>query len=86
MHMAQILASVMGEVLTRLPPELRQPLFDLLCTTAIENVEHVVSSHPEDVKRQVINLTSIYVMGALKNVAAELNLQVQMSTEIASAA
>ncbi len=86
MHMAQVLATVMGEILTRLPPELRQAMFDMLCTAALENVQHVTSSHAEGVKRQVVNLTRIYVMRAIKGVAAELNLQVQTSKRTASAA
>ena len=86
MHMAQILASVTGEILTRLSPDLRQPMFDMLCATALENVEHVTSSHPETVKRQVVNLTGIYVMRALKSVAVEMNLQIPTSTLAASAA
>ena len=86
MHMAQILASVTGEILTRLSPDLRQPMFEMLCATALENVEHVTSSHPEAVKRQVITLTRIYVMRALKSVAAEMNLQIPTSTPVASAA
>jgi hypothetical protein len=79
MHMAQILAGVSGDVLHRLSPELRQAMFDVLCATALESVPHVTSSHPESVKRQVRQLTYIYVMGALKKVAAEFDLQVQTS-------
>jgi hypothetical protein len=77
MHMAQILASVTGDVLNRISPELRQPMFDLLCATALRSAEHVMSSHPESVKRQVRQLTYIYVMEALKKVAAEFNLTIE---------
>lgn len=83
MHMAQILASVIGDVLNRISPELRQPMFDLLCATALKSVQHVISSHPEDLKHQVRQLTSVYVMEALKKVAAEFNLTIKTSAPAA---
>ncbi len=86
MHMAQILAGVTGEIITRLSPDLRQPMFDMICATALENVEHVTSSHPDAVKRQVTILTRIYVMRALRSVAAEMDLQIPTNTQAASAA
>ncbi|HEX2552544.1 MAG TPA: hypothetical protein VHL98_02510 [Microvirga sp.] len=76
MHMAHVLANVAGSVLTRLPSDLRQPMFDLLCAAALESVEHVVSSHPETVKRRVRDTTRLYVTMALHRVAGELSLEV----------
>ena len=76
MHMAHVLANVAGAVLTRLPGELQQPMFNLLCASAFESVEHVVSSHPEDVKQRVRTTTRLYVTMALHRVAGELGLAV----------
>jgi len=76
MHMAHVLANVVGAVLTRLPPELQQPMFDLLRTSALESVEQVVSSHPGETKRRVRDLTRLYVTVALHRVAGELGLEV----------
>ncbi len=76
MHMAQVLASVTGAVLERLPHDLRQPMFDLLCTSAFESVRHVVSSHSEETKREVSALTYVYVSVALQEVASELGLDI----------
>ena len=76
MHMAHVLANVSGAVLTRLPGELQQTMFDLLCAAAFESVEHVVSSHPEDVKQRVRDMTRLYVTMALHRVAGELGLAV----------
>lgn len=76
MHMAHVLANVTGAVLTRLPPDLQQPMFDFLRATALESVEHVVSSHPEETKRRVRDLTRLYVTMALHRVAGELDLEV----------
>ncbi len=76
MHMAHVLANVTGAVLTRLPGELQQPMFDLLCAAAFESVEHVVSSHPEEVKQRIRDMTWLYVTMALHRVAGELGLAV----------
>ena len=73
-HMAQILAGVVGDVVGRLTPDLRQAMFDEMARVALENGEHVISARPEHVKRHVRALTQTYVMAALRQVAAELNL------------
>ncbi len=73
--MAQILAGVVGDVVSRLTPDLRQAMFDEMAAVALGNVEHVISTRPARVKRHVRDLTRTYVMAALRQVAADLNLQ-----------
>jgi hypothetical protein len=77
MHMAHVLAGVTGRILERLPEGLRQTLFDMICTSASESVEHVIGYHPGSLKQQVRSLTRVYVWVALKQVATDLSLEVR---------